>query len=151
MAAFFYSLAIGLSVVGRFAIAAVGDIIEPRFLLAAGAFCILLGGILFWFVSPVAVWVAYLYPLLAGFGFGMAYVCVPTITGNYWGSKAFAGISGLEWPIVMSAQAVAAPLAGFLYDLQGSYFTIMVISWILAAIGFAAILLCTPPKPKGMV
>jgi MFS family permease len=149
MAAFFYSLAIGLSIVGRFTIAAIGDIVEPRFLLAAGAFCILLGGVLFWFVSPVVIWTAYLYPLLAGFGFGIAYVCVPTITANYWGYPAFAGISGLEWPIVMSFQAVAAPLAGFLYDLQGSYFTIMVISWILAAIGFVAILLCMPPKPKG--
>jgi len=149
MTAFFYSLAIGLSIMGRFATAAIGDIIEPRFLLAVGAFCILLGGILFWFVSPGAVWMAYLYPLLAGFGFGVAYVCVPTIIGNYWGSRAFAGIRGLEWPIVLSVQAVAAPLAGFLYDLQGSYFTIMVISWIVSAIGFVAILLCTPPKSKG--
>ena len=148
MAAFFYSLAIGLSIVGRFTIAAVGDIIEPRLLFAFGAFCILLGGILFWFVSPEAMWTAYLYPLLAGFGFGVAYVCVPTIIGNYWGSTAFAGISGLESPIVLSFQAMAAPLAGFLYDLQGSYFTIMVISWMVAAIGFVAILLCTPPKPK---
>ncbi|MCJ7653963.1 MAG: hypothetical protein MUO97_01455, partial [Dehalococcoidia bacterium] len=134
---------------GRFTTAALGDIIEPRFLLASGAFCILLGGILFWFVSPGAMWTAYIYPLLAGFGFGIAYVCVPTIIGNYWGSEAFAGISGLESPVVMSFQAVAAPLAGFIYDLQGSYFTIMVISWIVAAIGFVAILLCKPPRPKG--
>jgi MFS family permease len=148
MAAFFYSLAIGLSIVGRFAIAAVGDIIETRFLLAFGVFFILLGGILFWFVSPVAVWTAYLYPLLAGFGFGIAYVCVPTIIGNYWGYPAFASIMGIESPIVMSFSAAAAPLAGFLYDLQGSYFTIMIISWILAAIGFVATLLCKPPKPK---
>jgi MFS family permease len=150
MAAFFYSLAVGLSIVGRFTTAAVGDIIEPRFLIAAGAFCILLGGFLFWFVSPEAVWVAYLYPLLAGFGFGIAYVCVPTIIGNYWGYPAFARIMGLESPIVMSIQAVAAPLAGFLYDLQGSYFTVMVISWILATIGLVATLLCMPPKPKKM-
>jgi MFS family permease len=148
MVAFFYSLAIGLSIVGRFTIAAVGDIIEPRFLFAFGAFCILLGGILFWFVSPDAMWTAYLYPLLAGFGFGVAYICVPTIIGNYWGSTAFAGISGLESPIVLSFQALVAPLAGFLYDLQGSYFTIMVISWIAVAIGFGAILLCKPPKLK---
>jgi MFS family permease len=149
MTAFFYSLAIGLSIVGRFATAALGDIIEPRFLLASGAFCILLGGILFWFVSPGAMWTAYIYPLLAGFGFGVAYVCVPTIIGNYWGSMAFAGVMGLESPIVMSFQAIAAPLAGFIYDLQGSYFTIMIISWILAAVGFVALLLCTPPRPKG--
>jgi len=149
MTAFFYSLAIGLSIAGRFTTAALGDIVEPRFLLASGTFCILLGGILFWFVSPEAVWVAYLYPLLAGFGFGVGYVCLPTIIGNYWGSSSFAGIMGIVSPIVMSFQAIAAPLAGFLYDLQDSYFTIMIISWVAAAIGFVAILLCTPPKPRG--
>jgi len=148
MAAFFYSLAIGLSVVGRFTTAALGDIIEPRFLFAIGAFCVLLGGILFWFVSPTAMWMAYLYPLLGGFGFGVAYICVPTIVGNYWGSAAFAGINGMVSPISMLFQAMAAPLAGFLYDLQGSYLTIMIISWAVAAIGLVAILLCKPPKPK---
>ena len=148
MAAFFYSLAIGLSVVGRFTAAALGDTIEPRFLFALGALCVLLGGVLFWFVSPTTMWMAYLYPLLGGFGFGLAYICVPTIVGNYWGSTAFASITGIESPIGMAFQATAAPLAGFLYDLQGSYLTIMIISWAVAAIGLTAILLCKPPKPK---
>lgn len=148
MAAFFYSLAIGLSIAGRFTTAALGDIIEPRFLFAFGAFCVLLGGILFWFVSPEAMWTAYLYPLLGGFGFGLAYICVPTIVGNYWGSRAFAGIRGVESPIALSFQAIVAPLAGFLYDLQGNYFTILLISWVIAVIGLTAIFLCTPPKPK---
>lgn len=148
MAAFFYSLAIGLSIAGRFTIAGLGDIIEPRFLFAFGALCILGGGILFWFVSPDAMWTAYLYPLLAGFGLGAAYVCMPTIIGNYWGPEAFAKISGLVAPIAMSFPVMAAPLAGFLYDAQGSYLTVMLISWITVVIGFVAILLCTPPRPK---
>jgi MFS family permease len=148
MAAFFYSLAVGLSIAGRFTIAALGDIIEPRFLFALGALCILAGGILFWFVSPEAMWTAYLYPLLAGFGFGVAYICIPTITGNYWGHKAFAAVSGLISPVTMTVQALAAPLAGFVYDLQGTYFTVMVFSWIAAAIGFVAIFLCIPPRPR---
>jgi len=148
MAAFFYSLAIGLSIVGRFTAAALGDVIEPRFLFAFGALCVLLGGILFWFVSPEAMWTAYLYPLLAGFGFGVAYICIPTITGNYWGPKAFAGISGVVSPISMSFQAMAAPLAGLFYDLKGTYFTVLLIAWIAAAAGFVAIFLCTPPKLK---
>ena len=148
MAAFFYSLAIGLSIAGRFTTAALGDVIEPRFLFACGTLCVLLGGILFWFASPGNMWAAYLYPLLCGFGFGVAYICVPTLIGNYWGSRAFAGIRGVESPIALSFQAIAAPLAGFLYDLQGSYFTILLISWVLAAIGLVAILLCTPPKLK---
>jgi MFS family permease len=148
MAAFLYSLSIGLSVVGRFTTAALGDTIEPRFLFAFGALCILVGGILFWFVSPTAMWAAYLYPLLGGFGFGVAYICEPTIVANYWGAKSFASINGVVSPISMLFQAMAAPLAGFLYDLQGSYLTILIIGWAVAAMGLAAIFLCTPPRPK---
>jgi MFS family permease len=81
---------------------------------------VLTGGVLFWFVSPESMWTAYLFPLLAGFGFGAAYVCVPTITGNYWGPEAFAGITGVFSPIAMLIQSSAAPLAGFLYDLKGA-------------------------------
>jgi Na+/melibiose symporter-like transporter len=148
MAAFFYSLAIGLSIVGRFTIAALGDIVEPRFLFACGIACILVGGVLFWFVSPAVMWTAYFYPLIAGFGFGLTYICLPTIIGNYWGIDAFARIRGIEAPIELSISGITAPLAGFLYDLQGTYFTIMVISWIAGVIGLVAILLCTPPRQK---
>jgi MFS family permease len=146
MSAFLYSLAIGLSIVGRFAIAGLGDRIEPRYLFAFGSLCTLIGGILFWVVSPDKAWVAYLYPLLAGFGFGAAYVCIPTITGNYWGPEAFPGVTGLISPMAMLIQSSAAPLAGFLYDLQGTYLTIMVVAWITAVFGFVAILFCLPPN-----
>jgi MFS family permease len=148
MAAFFYSLAIGLSIVGRFTIAALGDIIEPRYLFASGIFFILLGGILFWFVSPLAMWTAYLYPLLAGFGFGLTFICLPTMIGNYWGAGAFTGIRGIDSPIELAFAAIVAPVAGFFYDLQGSYLTVLVISLIAGVVGLVAILLCTPPKPK---
>ncbi len=146
MSAFLYSLAIGLSIVGRFTIAGLGDRIEPRVLFATGSLCVFTGGVLFWFVSPEAIWTAYLYPLLAGFGFGAAYVCIPTITGNYWGPEAFPGISGLVSPIAMLIQGSAAPLAGFFYDRQGTYFTILIISWVAVAVGFTAMLFCRPPK-----
>jgi len=143
--AFFYSLAIGLSVVGRFTIALLGDKVEPRILFLVGTFCILVGGILFWFISPDQMGTAYLFPLLAGFGFGACYVCIPTMIGNYWGPEAFAGISGVISPISILFQAVSAPLAGFLFDIQGSYLTIMVLAWIGTCMGLAAMLFCTPP------
>ena len=146
--AFFYSLAIGLSIAGRFTTAALGDTVEPRHLFALGACSTLIGGILFWFVSPSAIWTAYLYSLLTGFGFGASYVCVPTIIGNYWGPEAFPGVSGLISPAIMVFEATAAPLAGFLYDIQGSYIVVMVISWVGAALSLVAILLCTPPRPR---
>lgn len=144
--AFLYSLAIGLSVVGRFTTAGLGDRVEPRVLFAVGSLCVLTGGVLFWFVSPDAIWGAYLYPLLAGFGFGTAYVCIPTIVGNYWGTDAFPAISGIVSPVSMLVQGSAAPLAGLLYDLQETYLTVMIVSWLAVSVGFGAMLFCRPPK-----
>jgi len=147
-AAFFYSLALGLSVAGRFTIALLGDRIEPRILFAFGTLCLLSGGVLFWFASPESLWAAYSYPLLAGFGFGLAYISIPTLIGNYWGPEAFAGLSGVISPLCNLLQAAAAPLAGVLYDLKGSYFYAMLIAWAGAVAGLAAILLCRPPRPR---
>jgi MFS family permease len=145
MAAFLYSLAIGLSIMGRFTAAALGDVIELRFLFGFAVLCILAGGILFWFASPDAMWVAYLYPPLAGFGMGAAYISEATIVANYWGPEAFARVRGLIGPVAVLFEAGAPPLAGFLYDIQGTYLTVMIISWLVASAGIVAILLCRPP------
>jgi len=145
--AFYYSLAIGLSVVGRFTIAVFGDWVEPRILFALGSLSILVGGILFWIVSPAVMWTAYLFPLFAGFGLGASYVCIPTLVGNYWGPEAFPGISGIVAPITSLVQAVAASAAGAFFDMQGTYFTIVLIAWILAGMAFFAMLMCKPPVP----
>ena len=147
MAAFLYSLAIGLSIVGRFTAAALGDVIELRFIFGFAVLCILAGGVLFWFASPDALWIAYLYPPLAGFGMGAAYICEATMVGNYWGPEAFARVRGLIGPIAVLFEAGAPPLAGFLYDVQGTYLTVMIISWLGAIIGVVAILMCRPPAP----
>jgi MFS family permease len=147
MAAFLYSLAIGLSIIGRFTAAALGDVIELRFIFGFAALCILAGGILFWFASPNAMWIAYLYPPLAGFGMGAAYICEATMVANYWGAEAFARVRGLIGPIAVLFEAGAPPLAGFLYDVQGTYLTVMILSWLGAIIGVVAILLCRPPTP----
>ena len=50
-----------------------------------------------------------------------------------------------QFPILMVFQGGAPPLAGFLYDVQGTYFTAMIIAWSLSAIAVVAMFLCTPP------
>ncbi len=149
--AFLYSLAIGLSIVGRFAVAALGDIIEPRYLLAFGTLCLIIGGVLFWFASPQSEWIAHLYPLLVGFGMGMSMVSTPAIISNYWGQTAFAPINGLISPISVIAHAILPPIAGFVYDARGTYFPVLVVALAGAVLSIVAILFCTPPKPKDAV
>jgi MFS family permease len=149
-AAFFYSLALAFSIVGRFSVAALGDRIEPRYLFSIGSILILLGGVTFWFVSPQMPWTAYLYPLLAGIGHGAVYVCLPTMLGNYYGSEVFARIYGTTFPIVTILQSVANPVAGFLYDLQGTYLIVSLIGFAGAAFAFIVMFFCKPPKPKSV-
>jgi len=81
MVAFFYSLSIAWSVVGRFTTAALGDTIEPRYFLPSELFA-------FWWRDSVLVRLAHGYVgslsvrLLGGFGFGISLYLVPTIVGN---------------------------------------------------------------------
>ncbi len=80
-------------------------------------------------------------------GMGAAYICEATMVGNYWGPEAFARIRGVIGPIAVILEAGVVPLAGFLYDLQGTYRTIMIITWVGAILAIGAVLLCTPPRP----
>jgi MFS family permease len=143
-----YSLAIGLSVAGRLTVAALGDRIEPRFLFSSGAASMLIGAVLFWLVAPGIVWVAYLYPLFVGFGFGTIFVSYPMLISNYWGPRAFAGLNGMVNLVVLSMVSLIAPFAGFIYDTQYSYFIPMLISWIATGFAIIAMFLCRPPEGK---
>jgi len=145
-ASFLYSLAIGSSVFGRFAIAAIGDYFETRYLYAIGITCILLGGIAFWFASPDRAWIAYFYPILAGIGFGTAFLCRSLMISNYFGAHSFATISGFSTPVGSLITAFAPPLAGFFFDTTGTYLYILIFAWIFASIAIFASLRCLPPK-----
>jgi sugar phosphate permease len=145
-ASFLYSLAIGSSIIGRFAIGAIGDYVETRYLYAFGILCILLGGIAFWYASPERAWVAYFYPILSGIGFGTAFLCRSLLVSNYFGSGSFATISGFTTPIGSLITAFAPPVAGYVFDTTNSYLPILIFAWCLAAVAIFASLSCTPPS-----
>ena len=85
--AFIYGMILAFSIVGRLSISFLGELIESRYLIGIAGLCLLGGGVLFWFASRDNLWAAYLYPLLAGFGFGATYVCSPLLVGNYFGAS----------------------------------------------------------------
>ncbi|MEO8062286.1 MAG: hypothetical protein ABI821_06025 [Pseudomonadota bacterium] len=51
-----------------------------------------------------------------GIGFGGGIVCLMTVLGNYYGLKAFALLSGIAIAINTTLSALAAFIAGFLFD-----------------------------------
>lgn len=145
--AFIYGMILAFSIIGRLSVSFFGEMIESRFIIALAGLSLICAGILFWFASRDNLLATYLYPLLAGFGFGASYVSSPLLVGNYFGTGSFHKISAISGPIATSCQYSAAFFAGKLYDINGNYGMALVIACALAFVGTVAIFFCRPPKP----
>ena len=89
---------------------------------------------------------AYIFAVLYGIGFGGRIPLLTAIRGDYFGRKAFATIMGLS-QVPNNILMIFAPLfAGFMYDLQQSYFVPFFTFAILAFMGAA--LMLTVKKPE---
>jgi len=64
---------------------------------------------------------AWLFALLFGLGMGGQFASRPLLVGDYFGPRAFGTISGAVWLFTLPSLAAGQPVAGFLYDLTGSY------------------------------
>jgi len=146
--AFIYGLILACSIIGRLSVSFLGEKIETRYLISIAGFSLLAGGVLFTIASRDNLWAAYLYPLLAGFGFGTTYVATPLIVGNYFGAASFPSISRITNPINSIFQFGAPAFAGYMYDINGNYDMAMLIACAGGLIGAVLILFCTPPRPS---
>ena len=134
-----------ISTVGRLVTGGLGDRIEPRYLLAVG----LLGeiiGILVLMVarSPLLV---YVFVVVFGLGYGIAYVCIPALIGNYFGRQAYPSLYGIRTPISTAVGALGPILAGLAFDMTGSYATAFIGFAIFAGLGLVAAIMARPPQP----
>ncbi|HXQ26062.1 MAG TPA: MFS transporter [Candidatus Acidoferrales bacterium] len=130
------------SLIGQFAVAALGDRIEPRY-LSAVAVCLYGAGMLLAIkaVEPAAM---YSYAILMGSGFGAAFTCLQTTLGNYYGTKVYPALLGVTTPFGTILGAIGPVTAGYVYDRYGTY------SYVfsgVAAICFASAVLYLLAKP----
>ena len=79
---------------------------------------------------------AWLFALLFGLGMGGQFAVRPLLVGEYFGLRAFGTISGAVWLFTLPSLAAGQPVAGFLYDVTGSYrlaYTLFIGAFLLAA------------------
>ncbi len=128
------------------------DAMEGRFAFMLGFFCYFLGSFLAIRVSPEALWIAYSAAILYGTGFGWTFICLNTVTGNYYGPEAFPKVNGkmLVWGAVFCSPA--GYLGGRLFDLYHSYKLAFEVNSALAAIGIVALFFARMPEaPKARI
>jgi MFS family permease len=113
-------------------IALLGDRVDPRYLWAV--FCAVFGVGMLVVVgarAPIAVTVA---AICMGLGFGGGIVAMMATLSNYYGTRAFASLSGLGIAINTGICAIAPIVAGRMYD-QGlgySYAFYVIAAWCIA-------------------
>ena len=92
------------------------------------------------------LYIAYLFAVLYGIGFGGRIPLLTTIRGEYFGRKAFATIMGLSM-FPNNIAMIGAPLfAGYMFDLKGSYIVPFTAFSALNFVG--AILILWVRKPR---
>jgi OFA family oxalate/formate antiporter-like MFS transporter len=96
-----------------------------------------------------SVYLAPIFVIVYGFGFGARIPLGSAIRGEYFGRKAFGKVLGFSM-VPMFLMMMLGPLfAGWMYDTSGSYDTAFI---ILAGIGFVGsggfLLARKPPPPK---
>ena len=84
--------------------------------------------------------------VLYGAGYGAGRILIPTLVREFYGVHSFAAIMGLMNGVMSLAGIVGAPLAGRLYDVQGSYSSAWLIIAALMCVSF--VLMATTPKPS---
>jgi sugar phosphate permease len=132
-----------ISLVGRLGFGTAADYIPKRVMAAVGLLALAAGVALFSTVH--AAWqLAYVLPLF-GIGFGGIIPVRSSLQAEYFGLKAFGAIQGMALT-VMTLGAFGGPiLAGWLYDVSGSYR----LAFLLVALGpliAAPIILSAKPR-----
>ena len=130
------------TLLGKFAVGLLGDRVEPRFLFAA-AMAVFGVGILLVANArgPIAL---YSFGAFLGIGWGGSLTCLMTILANYYGTQAYPAAVGLTLAVQPTVSAISPTLAGYLYDLYGSYAPTL---YTLAALCFVSALLLTRARP----
>jgi len=131
------------SLIGQFAVATLGDRVEPRFLSAVAVCLYGLGTLLA--IHPARSETMYIYAVLMGSGFGTAFTCLQTVLSNYYGLKVYPALLGVTNPVGTILGAIGPVAAGYFYDKYGTYSGVFEAVAAICFVSAVLYLLAVPP------
>lgn len=143
-AAFSMSLVTATSIIGRLLGGELCNRMPARFVWAGSLVVLLLGSIFLMNAANAVTMV--LYAACTGIGFGASFVCMPVVFSSYFGVKIYGQLFGTLFPIITICSSVSPTLAGYLFDISGSYTTGFIMIMVFNVLGIIAMLLNKPPK-----
>ncbi|MBL4583279.1 MAG: MFS transporter [Pseudomonadales bacterium] len=132
-----------LSTGGRLVSGALGDYLEPKYLMGLGLFMLLVGMVLLsTATTPIAI---YTFACVFGLGNGLALVTTPTIMANYFGSLNYASLYAVRGLSTTCLSATVPVAAGYIFDEFHSYGPIFIGYIGLAAFAIVLVIFLKPP------
>lgn len=109
----------GVSIAGRLVMGKLGDKLGHE---RAMAICFLpMVGALFWLQMAKELWMLYLFAAIYGFGHGGFFALISPLMAQLFGTKSHGAIFGIAIAVGAVGGAIAPLLAGYIFDLTGSY------------------------------
>ncbi|MEE8413146.1 MAG: MFS transporter [Dehalococcoidales bacterium] len=118
------------SLIGRLGFGLIGDFANKRHLIAIAIVLQIIGLFIFSFIDADRVWLIVPFLLTYGPGYGGPIPLRPALQGDYFGTRNFGAIMGLMMAISMMGGLASPIIAGWIFDVTGSYR----LSWQLFAL-----------------
>ncbi len=131
------------SIAGRFGLGTIADRLGRRTTMSA-MFLGLTAMLAFWLVSGNA-WMIGVFALVYGACYGGFVALVPAVIIDYLGTRSAGAIIGALYTSVAPGTLIGPPLAGYAYDLWGSYTIPLAVA--SATMGLAALITFALPDP----
>ena len=139
----------GLSIVGRVGIGAISDRVGRKPSLIMGF--ALLAVALFWVMIAKEIWMLYIFAIIFGFSTGGLIALEPSVTAELFGMKAHGAILGTIVFGATTGGAFGSILAGYIFDITGSYYIAFLVSAVLTIASLILISLLKPTRRESLV
>lgn len=136
----------GLNVAGRIGMGSLSDRVTIRSSLIIGF--ALLSVALLWLQLATELWGLYLFAVIVGFGIGGLVALESPLTAELFGLRAHGAILGVIVFGATTGGAIGSLLAGYLFDISGSYYLAFLIYAVLAIAGIILASLLRPGRQK---
>lgn len=147
LAATILGLATGVSIFGRVAAGYIADRVAIKYVIM---FCFLLQIVgLLLLLGTMSMTMVWLFVIVFGIAIGGMFALEPLLMSQYFGLASFGAIYGGLWALVALGFAGGPPLAGYIFDVTGSY-DLAFILFIAATLVAIALISClkSPKLPS---
>jgi len=122
------------------------DKIAERFAFMIGVSFYVFGTVLALRINAEQLWIADAAAMLYGAGMGSSFICLNTITGNYYGPAAFPKLNGTMMMLSGMVCCLSGVIGGKLFDMSGTYTPAFLLNLILCAAGLGALAFAKAPQ-----